>query len=66
MTFQLQRQRAWGWETLDDVGYYGNGSGALSYNCSGDGTYTYRTYGYFSNGVGVPITKYSSTSRFTC
>lgn len=64
--FELQRERWYGWQNLDDADWSGNRSATLSYRCSGQGTYTYRVLIRSVNPLGYVQSTFTAKHRFTC
>jgi hypothetical protein len=66
---ELQRHRWWGWQTLKSWSGTMNPGQTYTlpgYNCSGNGTYTYRTIMTGRNNGGSPTFKESGHLRTTC
>jgi len=69
---QIQRHRWWGWETVktDSTGWSSSNIRTLlpAYDCSDDGTFTYRlvTTGWAQNGAYSQDVQSANDVRFTC
>jgi hypothetical protein len=60
----IQRSRWYGWEYMATKEI--QGSGSVTFNCSGDGTHDYRTIQEGRTVGGSPLVKTSSSKRYSC
>jgi hypothetical protein len=62
----VQRLRAWGWVIEANASYRAPGSAVASFDCLGNGHYTYRTLIQWRDGAGTPHSRTSAEARFNC
>ena len=62
----LQRHRAWGWSPVAQGTFNAPGTKTLYWDCSGVGTYTYRTLVSWRSADGKPHNRTSAEKRFSC
>jgi hypothetical protein len=59
-------QSCWGWCEVDEERLLSPGSRGVSYDCYGDGTYTYKTVVWGITTTGAQLKKESNQPRFAC